>query len=412
MPALQPTLDYLYGLQMFGMKLGLRNIRLLLRSTGNPQNSFPSVHVAGTNGKGSTSSMIAAVLSASGYRVGLYTSPHLIRFNERIRVNGAMISNTDIVRLTNLLRATVDELHATFFEATTAIAFKYFQRQKVDIAVIETGLGGRLDATNVLRPLVAVITTIGKDHTQQLGTTLGKIAFEKGGIIKRGIPCVVGAVPQAALLVLNRIAEGRRSRFIQARHSSAMNNVHLPLLGIHQRENFQTAIAALEELKRCGFHISKESIRRGISRLSQLTGIHGRLEILSRSPLVILDVAHNPDGIKNAVATIQSLGFGKLHLVFGVMKDKDYRIMIRSLSALHPIVYAVQPHMERALEANAIVYEFFQRRCTGRAYASVEDGLTAALKNSKAKEMVLVTGSHYVAGDAWKKWKKKERKNS
>jgi dihydrofolate synthase/folylpolyglutamate synthase len=415
------------------MKLGLRNIRLLLRSIGNPHHSFPSVHIAGTNGKGSTSSMIAAILTASGYRVGLYTSPHLVRFNERIRINGKMISNADLVRCTNLLRPKIEALHATFFEATTAIAFKYFQEQKVDIAVIETGLGGRLDATNVLCPLVSVITTIGKDHTEQLGTTLKEIAFEKGGIIKRGTPCVVGAMPPVAFRVLKKKAERSHARFLHSQSyvrfekstgeknfqnvflstpQAEFKNIHLALFGSHQLDNLRTAITALEQLEPYGFHVSEGSVQRGLSGLSQLTGIHGRLEILAESPFVILDVAHNPDGIKHTAATIQSFNFRKLHLVFGVMKDKDFRTMIRMVSTLHPIVYAVQPKMERALEANEIVHEFFRYRCAVRAYRSVEDGMNAAIKNSKIKDMILITGSHYVAGDAWKAWKKKERKNS
>ncbi len=377
--------------------------------------------------------MIAAILTASGYRVGLYTSPHLVRFNERIRVNGKMISNADLVRCTNLIRPKIESLHATFFEATTAIAFKYFQEQKIDIAVIETGLGGRLDATNVLRPLVSVITTIGKDHTQQLGTTLKKIAFEKGGIIKHGTPCVVGAMPAQALRILKKIAERRRAKLLDSRLYTKVddvasgkvsqnisfstprmtfNNVRLPLFGAHQLDNIRTAITALEQLEPYGFHISGKSVQSGVSRLSQLTGIHARLEILSESPLVILDVAHNPDGVRKMVAAIQSFDFRKLHLVFGVMKDKDYRTMIRIVSALHPIVYAVQPKIERALEANEIVHEFFRYRVTAHVYCSVEDGMNAAMKNSKKKDMILITGSHYVAGDAWEVWKKKERKNS
>lgn len=433
MSFLQSTLEYLYGLQKFGMKLGLRNIRLLLRSIGNPHESFPSVHIAGTNGKGSTASMIAAVLTASGYRVGLYTSPHLVRFNERIRINGRMISNADIVRCTKLLRPHIEKLNATFFEATTAIAFKYFQEEKVDVAVVETGLGGRLDATNVLCPLVSVITTIGKDHTEQLGKTLEKIAFEKGGIIKRRVPCVIGRVHPAARHVLQKLAERRHAKFFDSQlYSKVWNagpdhifsniilftpraaylNIRAPLLGDHQLDNIQTAITALEQLVHCGFYISEKSVKYGLAKLTHLTGIHGRLEILSESPVVILDVAHNPDGIKKTVAAIELFDFENLHLVFGVMKDKDYRTMIRTVSKLRPVVYAVQPKMERALETDEIVREFFHHRCISHAFRSVEEGMSAAMKNVKKKEMILVTGSHYVAGDALKVWKKKERKNS
>lgn len=406
---------------------------MLLRTIGNPHHSFPSIHIAGTNGKGSTSCMIAAILTASDYRVGLYTSPHLVKFNERIRVNGVMISNADLVRHTDLLRTNVDAHHATFFEATTAIAFKYFQEQKVDIAVIETGLGGRLDATNVLRPLVSVITTIGKDHTQQLGKSLKSIAFEKGGIIKRGVPCVTGTTRPAAVRVLKEIAQHRHARFIHSLFYASIENVisektsqcfslstprirlgsvRLPLLGDHQRHNVQTAVTVLEQLERHGFRISGENIQNGLSGISQLTGIHGRLEILAESPLTILDVAHNPDGIRKTVAVVQALKFENLHLVFGVMKDKEYRAMIRLLSLLRPIVYAVQPKMERALEVKEIVHIFSGCRCTALAYNSVHDGLNAAIEHSKKEDMVLITGSHYVAGDVLNAWRKKWRKSS
>jgi len=416
----QPTLEYLYGLQKFGMKLGLHNILELLRSAGDPQEQFSSVHIAGTNGKGSTSSMIAAVLTADGYKVGLYTSPHLVRFNERIRINGAMISDRNLVRYAKMFRPQIDTLNATFFEATTAIAFKYFADAKIDIGIIETGLGGRLDATNVLVPEVSVITSIGKDHTEHLGSSLRKIAFEKGGIIKRRVVCVSGVKSPSALQELKKISKQRRSLFIDVDRVTSVKssveegqtqvctintqrnsypNLRLPLLGDFQTHNACVAIVALEQLSAKGFTISPSSIRKGFREIRRLTGIRGRFEYLSSDPTIILDVGHNPDGIAAVVAELRRLRYRRLLLVFGVMKDKKYETMIRFLSTLNPVVFAVRPETDRALLPEAIAKLFQRNNCVVQAYHPLADGVRSAMRLQGKNDLLLVCGSHYVAGE-------------
>ncbi len=415
------TIEYLYGLQTFGMKLGLHNIRALLRFCRNPQRQFRSVHVAGTNGKGSTSSMIAAVLQSAGYRTGLYTSPHLLKFNERIRINGRMISDADLVRYTALFRPIINDLKATFFEATTAIAFKYFADQKVDIAVVETGLGGRLDATNVLLPEVSVITSIAKDHTEHLGRSFRKIAFEKGGIIKRGTACVVGVRNQSALRELRRIAKHHRSQFIATGNvqsskmrveqnnfqianfitgNNSYRNLHIPLFGENQIRNAEIAITALEYLQTKGIAIAASAFRQGFAHVHRLTGIRGRFEILKRRPMVILNVGHNPEAVLVTAASLRNIHYKKLILVFGVMKDKDYKSMIRILSSFKPAVYAVQPKMERALPAAIIADIFRSMNCTVREPGDIAEAIREALRTQKEDDLLLICGSHYVAGEA------------
>ena len=415
------TLEYLYGLQTFGMKLGLRNIRALLRFCHNPHKQFRSVHVAGTNGKGSTSAMIAAVLQSAGYRTGLYTSPHLVKFNERIRINGEMISDADLIRYAGLFRPKIDELKATFFEATTAIAFKYFADKKVDIAIIETGLGGRLDATNVLQPEVSVITSIAKDHTQQLGRSLRKIASEKGGIIKRGKACVVGTLSRNALLELRKIAKQRHSRLIttdkvrttrvaEEEHgfqiadirteNAYYEDLRIPLLGKYQLRNSTVAITALEWLQTKGISVTMPAIRRGFEHVQHLTGLRGRFEILQGRPLIILDVGHNPEAVSATVDSLRGIEYRKLLLVFGVMKDKDYRSMMRILAALKPAVFAVQPGTERALSAAIIADIFRKLNCHAHSCGGVAEGIGDALRTQKKNDLLLVCGSHYVVGEA------------
>jgi dihydrofolate synthase/folylpolyglutamate synthase len=417
----QSTLDYLYGLQKFGVKLGLSNIRELLRSSDNPQKTFRSVHIAGTNGKGSTSSMIGAVLASAGYKVGLYTSPHLVRFNERIRINGVMISDRDLVRYVKMFRSRIDTLNATFFEATTAIAFKYFADANIDFGVIETGLGGRLDATNVLVPEVCVITSIGKDHTEQLGTSLQKIAFEKGGIIKRGVGCVIGVRTRSALQELRKIAERKHSRLIDVNkvasvksgsmkdhdtiwtietEENSYSNLRIPLVGNFQARNASIALVALEQLQTKGIKIPRRAITQGFQKLQRLSGIRGRFEILQSRPTIVLDVGHNPDGISATVDALRSFRYKRLLLVFGVMKDKDYETMIRIFSTLHPVVFAVHADLERALSADVISKSFRTMNCVARSFRTTAGGVQAGLRTQRGDDLLLICGSHYVAGEA------------
>jgi dihydrofolate synthase / folylpolyglutamate synthase len=410
------VLSYLYGLQKFGIKLGLRNIEFLLETLGHPERDFPAVHIAGTNGKGSTSSMIAAMLRAAGYRVGLYTSPHLIDFNERIRVNGKKIPDRALIRYTARLRPAIDARNATFFEATTAVAFRYFADRGVDIAVVETGLGGRLDATNVLTPLVSVITSIGLDHTDILGATLGKIAREKAGIIKPGVPCVIGSVPPAAKKVLLRRAAANSSPVIAVEEigveaggdgsltirtsAHRYRSIDLSLRGAFQRTNAAAAVAAIEQIQSQGFRLSNAAIREGLHRVRRLSGIEGRVQIVERRPLLICDVAHNPEAAGVLVDAVRGIPHEALHLVFGVMKDKDYRTMIRRFAELDPEFYAVQASIARSLPSSDLAAAIEQAGGAVRSYASIAAALRAARRAASSRDMILVTGSHYVVGEA------------
>jgi len=421
-PAADRTLRFLFDLQFFGIKAGLENIRELLKFLGNPERRFPAVHIAGTNGKGSTASMIASILTASGYRTGLYTSPHLIDFSERIRIDGKPIARKEIVRYTRSMRSRIEKIKGTFFEATTAMAFQYFADKRVDVAVIETGLGGRWDATNVITPLVSVITNIGLEHTEYLGSTIPQIAFEKGGIIKPGRPCVTGATQPAAIKRLAAIAKKRGANLIRADRASsveiitrsidglevnlraqgsAYKKLTISLAGDHQARNAQLAVLAIRQLRQNGDfrRISGPGVRAGMRSIRRHSGLRGRLELVPDESWVIADVAHNPDSIATLIASLRRLVSGNFLTVFGVMRDKDYRSMIRQLAGISRLVVAVRPRTERALESRTIVENFQAAGTSAVDGGSVARGVGMALNAAGRGEWVLVTGSHYVVGE-------------
>jgi len=415
------TIQFLYDLQRFGIKAGLENTRALLSSLGNPEKRLRCIHIAGTNGKGSTAAMIASVLTASGYRTGLYTSPHLNDFSERMRIDGEPISQHTVVSLIQRLQPIIRRRKATFFEATTAMAFQWFADQSVDIAVVETGLGGRWDATNVVTPLLSIITNIGLDHTEYLGRTYSRIAFEKGGIIKPGVPCITGTTNAAALATLQQVAVKKSAPLYSVQEMSSCTIQHRSLAGLqvdirtrknlfedlniglagdHQAANARLAVMGLEELRDMGLRrISTESIRNGFRAVRENTSLRGRMETLASRPLVIVDVAHNPDGISTLVHSLQSLVVGRPVVVFGVMQDKDYRSMIKALGAIARLVIAVRPNTDRASRSSDVVREFHsfgKRALDGR---SVVEGVERAIKEVRQREYILVTGSHYVVGE-------------
>jgi dihydrofolate synthase/folylpolyglutamate synthase len=421
-PADNRTLRFLFNLQFFGIKAGLETIRELLTFLGNPERRFPAVHIAGTNGKGSTASMIASILTASGYRTGLYTSPHLVEFSERIRIDGKPIPRQEIIRYARLMRALIEKLKGTFFEATTAMAFKYFADKRVDVAVIETGLGGRWDATNVITPLVSVITNIGLEHTEYLGSTIPRIAFEKGGIIKHGAPCITGATQPPALKKLQAIAGKRGARLIRADRASSVEIVTrsidrlqvklqaqgsrkepltISLAGDHQARNAQLAVLAVRQLQQKGAfrRISGPGVRSGMRSIRRHTGLRGRLELVHEDPWMIADVAHNPDSIATLIGSLRRLVCGNFLTVFGVMRDKNYREMIRRLAEVSRLVIAVRPRTGRALETRAIVEHVQDAGTCAIDGGSVASGAGMALKAAGRGEWILVTGSHYVVGE-------------
>lgn len=418
------TLQYLYSLQKFGIKLGLRKIRALLRFAGNPEQRFPSVHIAGTNGKGSTSAMIASILQEAGYIVGLYTSPHLIDFTERIRINGKEIDWETVVHYTELLRPKITELKCTFFEATTAIAFLHFASEKVDIAVIETGLGGRLDATNVISPLLTIITSISLEHTEHLGKTISRIAREKAGIIKPRVPCVIGNLPEDAEKVIRRIAASKRARIISAPKAAPfqiMSNtldgltvtlktkqktydeLFIGMSGGFQAENARLAVLASEILSgqvSKNFALDAEAIRNGLRNVRKNTGTRGRLEVVRKNPRVLIDVAHNPDAIARLAESLDRLGVRISIIIFGVMRDKDYGQMLINLKSISDRMVAVAARIDRSLEVTNLASTARHLGFRVTPGGTVRRGLMVALKSATKSETILVTGSFYVVGEA------------
>ncbi|MFZ4619983.1 MAG: bifunctional folylpolyglutamate synthase/dihydrofolate synthase [Bacteroidota bacterium] len=393
------SIHFLYSLHKFGMKFGLRNIRLLLTSANDPHRQLCTIHVAGTNGKGSTSSMIAAILTAAGFKVGLYTSPHLVRFNERIRINGRPISDKELTDYTNRFRPEIERINATFFEAVTAIAFNYFADQHVDIAVIETGLGGRLDATNVLQPLVSVITTIGKDHTEQLGNTITSIAREKAGIIKRRVPVVIGKMDPAAKRVMMSTAKEKLSPLIEAAKISLPKSVHIQLNGQHQVMNAKAAVAAVNIVS-SHFIIGDRAIHQGLSQTQELSGLRARQELLQGRPNILLDAGHNPDGIKTLVEELKKREQKKLVIIFAVMKDKDHHSILKQFKQLNAVIIATQPNEERALRSEILFEECKQMEIRSFHAADVKKALRMGKNKAGLNGLVVITGSHYLIGEA------------
>jgi dihydrofolate synthase/folylpolyglutamate synthase len=401
-----------------GIKPGLERISTLLAGIDNPQLRLNTIHVAGTNGKGSTCSMITSILTEAGYTVGLYTSPHIRRFNERIRINGAAISDADVARLAVPLMEQAKAIGGTFFEVTTAMAFQYFAERRVDVAVIETGLGGRLDATNVCAPLLSVITVIDYDHMEYLGTTIPQIAGEKAGIIKPGVPVVIGPNGAEACEVFERRAEGQGSEIIFAEDIVAVEvdacyadltmsvsaiegdtrRYYLSeLTGRHQAENICTVLGTIPVLQR-SFAIDEEDVRCGLSFVSRNTGIAGRTQAVATEPLTIMDVSHNPGGIHSLVQTlIDSRIEGPLQVVFGAMADKDVEGMLRELLALHPTVHTCAPHVARSMpwpDVAAVAKHVGHEHVI--SHASVAEAVQAA----RAMGTTIICGSFHVADEA------------
>jgi dihydrofolate synthase/folylpolyglutamate synthase len=414
------SIKFLYNLQKFGMKFGLQGIRTLLRSLDHPEKKFLSIHIAGTNGKGSTASIIAAVFTAAGYKTGLYTSPHLVSFNERIRINGKPIPSRTVARLVSVLRPEVEKNACTFFEAVTAIAFKHFAESKVDIAIIETGLGGRLDATNVLRPLVSVITTIGLEHTQILGTNITDIAFEKGGIIKKGIPCVTGTKSQKALQILRTLCDQRKSQLIRihpggirVKHFSLqgivsdflvagrkMKNVHVSLAGEHQAMNTSLVLNTIEAvIRQSDFKMSEQSIRKGLGNIQKYSGLQARLSIVQQNPLILADVAHNPDAVRTLCNSLRQLRLGRVHIVFGLMQDKDYKQIVKVLQEVAETVFVVEASTDRSRRAAELAMEFRRLEVPVEEFTDVKSGIAEVLRKHDGVP-ILITGSHFVVGEA------------
>ena len=363
----------------------------------NPENGFKSVHVAGTNGKGSTSHMLASVFQEAGYKTGLYTSPHLKDFRERIKINGEMIPETDVLSFVKKHKAYLEANQLSFFEMTVGMAFDYFRREKIDIAIIETGMGGRLDSTNIIFPEVSVITNIGLDHTQFLGNTLAAIALEKAGIIKPGIPVVIGETHSQTKQVFERIAVQRNSEITFAEDQVRLDYIS-DLTGIYQKKNIRTVLATLRILQQKSWSISEENIKSGLLKTSKNTGLMGRWQILHENPKVVCDTAHNGDGLRLVMEQLSTEPFIQLHMVLGVVNDKD----LNSILPLFPknaIYYFCKPNVPRGLDASLLYVRALEFGLMGEDYMSVEKAYKAALNAAAKDDFIYVGGSTFVVAE-------------
>jgi len=410
----EETVDYLYKsrppFHMVGAdayKPGLDNVLRLMAHFDNPQNRFQSVHVAGTNGKGSTAHLIAAALQCAGLKVGLYTSPHLVDFRERIRINGTMISQEKVVQFVEENRSFLDEVEPSFFETVTALAFQYFAEQKVDVAVIETGLGGRLDATNIVVPLVSVITNIGLDHTEFLGSTLAAIAEEKAGIIKPNVPCVIGETQPETEQVFLRKTRNEKIWFADQceymRRCRKKEVTDCELKGAYQDKNEQTAYVALRVLRDHFPTLTSAAIAEGFAHVCSLTGLRGRWETLSQTPLIICDTGHNVHGIQTYIQQLKHLSKGDSHLriVFGMVSDKDVDAVMNILPR-EAYYYWVEAQTKRAISSDEMCRKGLLHGLIGMAYGPVDVAVKAAIDDAAPEDVVFIGGSNYVVGEAIK----------
>ena len=423
----EQTLEYLYAqLPMFSrvgaaaIKEGLGNTIALCDALGNPQNKIKTIHIAGTNGKGSVSHMLAAILQSAGYKTGLYTSPHLKDFRERIKINGTLCSKEFITAFVEKTKPLSEKLSPSFFELTVAMAFSYFSENQVDIAVIETGLGGRLDSTNIITPELSIITNIGKDHMNILGDTIEKIAFEKAGIIKQDTPVVIGEYIAETKPVFDEIASERNApitytqetRYITdwkydhhllnitvAENTNGNRDQYLlDLTGIYQTKNILTVLESLHQLRLKRWEIADTAVIKGLQQVKKLTGLHGRWEIIHKDPAVILDVAHNEDGIRQIAEQLELIDYNHLHIVTGFVKDKD----IQAALALLPktaTYYFTQAHIPRALPADELAQMAEQKGLTGKMYENVNLAIRTATQHAHKNDVILVCGSVFLIGE-------------
>ena len=423
----EQTIDYLFTrLPMFSrigkaaIKEDLTNTIILCNYLENPQQKFKSIHIAGTNGKGSVSHMLAAILQTAGYTTGLYTSPHLKDFRERIRINGEMISKEAVTVFTDKIRPAIEQIDPSFFEITVAMAFDYFAAQHVDIAVIETGLGGRLDSTNIVQPEISVITNIGWDHMNLLGDSLEKIAFEKAGIIKQGIPVVIGQmIPQtkpvfektaidrsAPLTVADQEREAMSWQWekqeliveVATRHKTDHKIYHLDLPGIYQTKNLLTVLETCSRLKQMGWKIDEAHIQKALRQVRKLTGLHGRWEIIAHHPTVVLDVAHNADGIGQLVEQIELTDHTLVHIVLGMVKDKEVEKVL-SLLPHTARYYFTQAQIPRAIDSVVLQAKALVAGLSGDIYPDVNAALDTAKNKAGRNDLIIVCGSVFLVGE-------------
>lgn len=421
----QQTLEYLYAkLPMFtrvgaiAYKEDIDNTILFCNHLGNPEKKFKSIHVAGTNGKGSTSHMLAAILQTAGYKTGLYTSPHLKDFRERIKINGEMIPEVEVVTFVEANQVLIEEISPSFFEATVALAFDYFANQEVDIAIIEVGLGGRLDSTNIIMPEVSVITNISYDHMNILGNTLTAIAGEKAGIIKEKTPVIIGQLQEEIVQVFIAKAEEKNAPIIFAseewkisesevlnqKRIVSVSRLHqnfklaLDLTGSYQLKNIKTVLATIEQIKLKGFDVSDEHITTALGQVKTLTGLMGRWQIINEKPLIICDTGHNEDGISEVLKNIKETPHQSLLMVVGMVKDKEIS-KILSLLPKHAEYFFCAPDLPRAKPAKELQQEALIFGLKGRSFTSIKSALRAAKIKAKPQDLIFIGGSTFVVAE-------------
>jgi dihydrofolate synthase/folylpolyglutamate synthase len=421
------TLSFLYErLPMFSRigqaayKKDLDNIILLCEILGNPQHSFKSIHVGGTNGKGSVSHMLASILQTAGYKTGLYTSPHLHDFRERIRINGSMVPEGYIVEFTEKISPHFDSIEPSFFEISVAMAFDYFAREKVDIAVIEVGLGGRLDSTNIIMPEVSVITNISRDHMNILGDTLEDIAYEKAGIIKENTPVVIGETNTVSKPIFIKKAKEKNAPIFFADQLRFANNweqdphmlhleiadhhhtdhllLHLDLNGVYQIRNCITVLETIHQLQVKGWVISNDQTKKALSAVKHLTGLKGRWDVIRISPMIVLDVGHNEDGIKQVVSQLSITDFKNLHIIIGMVKDKDISGVLSQLPE-NAEYYFTKANIPRAMPEEMLCSLAETKGLRGKIYPFVNDALSAAVSKADKEDLILVCGSVFLVGE-------------
>ena len=419
----EETLKYLYTaaplFQNIGAgayKEGLYNTRALDEHFNYPHTQYKTIHIAGTNGKGSCAHTIAAVLQAAGYRTGLYTSPHLVDFRERIRVNGEMIPKQEVIDFVENERAFFEPLYPSFFELTTALAFAWFAKQKVDIAVIEVGLGGRLDCTNIISPILSVITNISFDHTQFLGNTLREIAGEKAGIIKSGTPVVIGETVKETRPVFEEAARAKQAPIIFAEENTKVESVchkddgmdittnigiaplHYELGGDYQAKNANTILWTVGELQKSGLKIENNDIVTGFGKVKELTGLRGRWEIISRNPMVIMDTGHNPGGLAYNMNQLSGMKAQHKRIVIGMVSDKDVSGSL-SLMPKDAVYYFTKASVKRALDENLLCEKAKALGLHGTSYSTVAEAYNAAQSEASPEDIIYIGGSNFVIAD-------------
>lgn len=423
----EKTLDYLFSrLPMFqrigqaAYKADLNNTLAICSVLGNPEKKIKCIHVAGTNGKGSSSHMLASVLQQAGYKVGLYTSPHLLDFRERIKINGKLIAKTEVVKFVEQYKTAFEKIEPSFFEWTVGLAFYYFAQQEVDVAVIEVGLGGRLDSTNVINPVACLITNIGYDHQALLGDSLAQIAAEKAGIIKFKTPVIISQTQLEVISVFNNKAQELKAPIefadknfkilnhaydttglkisVWNRKDDSRHEYELDLQGSYQLKNILGVLNTIEAIKQKGFIIQEEDVVKGLKQVQKSTGLYGRWQIINNKPLAIADTGHNEDGVREVLENLKRYEYKQLHVVLGVVNDKDITKILKLLPK-HAIYYFCKASIPRALDEKELAEKAAKAGLTGKTYKTVKAAFEKAKKQAKTNDLIFIGGSTFTVAD-------------